>query len=356
MTEQAKPDPFVRSWLLLSLREWSAVGIVVMLVLTALEVYLRSDALWRVPLPYLLPYANDRHVMVSWEIHQPRPGGVREVMAFGSSVAAAVTELPGGEADAYLRELTADSRLQFRVMAVPRGCFDEMAVILENLIARERAPAAAILFTWPGCFLAGDERAMRLAELMPLRTEWLADGRDSWSLSDRVSYTAVQHVAVLRYRHMFNAWIRRRFDAAVFDGERRLAIPYRPYRQTTPAEVPLEQLRGFDRYSRYPAAIEVDGPSMQRLRALLDRLRAADVPTILVENPWSPPIKRVLAEAVPRYRQAMQALSADHGVPYVDPNAAVDLTGQFNDLLHPTSVGGARYFRAIAPHVVELLP
>jgi hypothetical protein len=349
------PDPLIPAFLVLTPRQWAAAGLLAVLLLAGCEGVFRSGVLWRIPLPYLLSFENDRYTLVSWEIYQPKPPGVLDVMAFGSSMMAAVTELPNGEAPALLRHLSGRQNLRLLVMAVPRGCFDEATVIVENLVERRRAPAVAVIFTWPGCFVSNDERASLLARLMPLKTRWLSDTLHTLTSSERITYALAQRIAVVRYRYTVNAWIRRRLDSAVFDGQWALAIPYRPYRLASPSPVPLESLPQVERYKIYPARIDLSGQGIQRLDRLLGQLRGAGVNPVLVENPWSPPIRTALAEIAQEYRARMQSLAGKHGVAYVDPNAEVDLNGLFNDLLHLTHDGGRRYFQVIAPHIVAAL-
>jgi hypothetical protein len=348
-------DPLIPPILILTPRQWAVAGALALSLLAGIELFLRSGVVWRIPLPYLLSFENDRYTLVSWEIHQPKPQGVLDVMAFGSSMTAAVTELPNDEAPALLRQLSGRQDLRLLVMAVPRGCFDEATVIVENLVERRRAPAVGVIFTWPGCFVSNDERASLLARLMPLRTRWLSDTLQTLPQSDRVAYSLVQHIDVFRYRYMLNAWVRRRLDSAVFDGQWALWIPYRPYRLAAPSPVPLETLPRVERYKAYPALMDLTGQGARRLDQLLGRMQEADVRPVLVENPWSPPIRTALADIAPEYRARMQGLAEKHGVPYVDPNAEVDLDGMFNDLLHLTHDGGRRYFQVIAPHIVAAL-
>jgi hypothetical protein len=343
------PALFNRRWFLLTPRQWAAVAGAALALLVLIELILRTGVVWQLPLPYLLSFSNDRFALVSWELHQPQPEGTLDVVALGSSVAAAVTELPHDEATRIVREVTARPEARLLVMAVPRGCVEDMTVILENFVNHGRTPAVALLFTWPGCFIGDSVEASLMARSMPLRTTWLLDGHDQ--PSSRVGFWLVQHLDILRYRYMVNAWVRRRLDGALFEGERRLRITYRPYRLADPAEVPLEQLPGFDRYHHYPDRMNVTDGNARRLDNLIAHARAAGVKVILVENPWSPPIQREFAGRVTAYTARIQAIAARHGVPYIDPNASVDLHGLYNDLLHPTHEGGRRYFRAIAPAI-----
>lgn len=332
---------------------WVAVCVVALTVLGICEVVLRTGVLWQAPLPYLLPYENDRHVLVSWEIHQPKPPGLLDVVALGSSVAAAVTELPGGEATLMLRRLRGRDDVRLLVMAVPRGCFQEMTVILENLIERGRTPAQAIIFTWPGCFISSKDAELQRAQLMPLRTTWLAPAGES--LSDHAAYWLAQHVEVVRHRYFVNSWVRRRLRNAL-RGDLRLRVPYRAYRLAKPASVPLETLRGLDRYEAYPERVALPGQGALVLEQLLDRLQAAGVKAFLVENPMSPPVEKAIGAILPAYRETVQDIARRHDVPYLDPNQQVDLAGEFADLLHPTHEGGRRYFSDVAPALVSALP
>lgn len=346
-------DPKLRPVPLLGSAGWMAVCVLALAVLGVFELMLRSGVLWQVPLPYLLPYENDRHVLVSWEVHQPKTPGVLDVVALGSSVAAAVTELPGGEATQTLRRLRGRDDVRLLVMAVPRGCFQEMTVILENLIARGRTPAEAVIFTWPGCFISSKDAELQRAQLMPLRTAWLAP--DGESLSDEAAYWLAQHVEVVRHRYFVNSWVRRRLRNAL-RGDLRLRVPYRAYRLAKPASVPLEKLRGLDRYETYPERVTLPGQSALVLERLLDRLQSAGVKAFLVENPMSPPVERAVRSILPAYRETLEGIARRHDVPYLDPNLRVDLTGEFADLLHPTHEGGRRYFNDVAPTLASALP
>ena len=325
-----------------------------LLVLGACEWFLRADQLWKLPLPYLLAHQNDRHALVSWEIHQTPPAGSIDVASFGSSIAAAVTELPGDEAGDILRSATGRREVRHLVMAVPAGCFDEASVILENLIARHRPPRVALIFTAPACFVHDDAETSRegdisFAHLMPLVTSW----HEPSGTANSVAYWFAQNVAVVRYRYFINTWIRRRFDEALSRGDWRLYVPYRPYRLARPARVPLEQLRGMARYD--PKAIDPAGPVGATAERLLTRLRNAGVVPILVENPMSYAVRDRLAPILPAYRQRIQEVATRTGVVYLDLNGDVDLQGQFADVHHPTHEGGRRYFRAIAPFVARAL-
>jgi hypothetical protein len=334
--------------------DWALAIAGFLVLLSASEWFLRSDRLWRLPLSYSLAHQNDRHALVSWEVHQTPPPRSIDVASFGSSIAAAVTELPGDEAGKMLREASGRAEVRHLVMAVPAGCFDEASVILENLIAQHRPPRVALIFTAPACFVREDAEASRardvlLARLMPLQTSW----HEPSTRMDSLAHWLVRNVAVVRYRYFINTWMRRRLDEGLSRGDWRVSVPYRPYQLARPARVPLEQLRGMNRYD--PADIDAEGPVGDVAARLLARARAAGIVPILVENPMSYAVRDRLAPVLPAYKKRIEAVAARTGVLYLDLNAEVDLRGQFADVHHPTHEGGRRYFRAIAPFVATAL-
>jgi hypothetical protein len=345
--------PALGSFAPLTSLHWGVVAILFVSSLGACELYLRSGALWRLPLAYLLPHQNDRHALVSWEIHQTPPAGSVDVATFGSSIAAAVTELPGDEATATLRERTGLTTLRHLVLATPGGGFEEALAIFENLVSQHRPPAVAIFFTAPSYFhgtsaLIEKSRATRMAELMPLRVSWVEPSNDE----SRFVYWMVQHSEALLYRHFFNAWVRRRFDEGVTRGDWRLVIPYRPYRLAKPAAVPLERLPGLLQYR--PSIVDL-GRAGDVLRQLLRRTIDAGTVPLLVEDPMSHAVRERMAPILPAYKKRITEIASEAGVVYVDPNEEVDLRGMFADVHHPTHEGGRRYFERIVPHVVAAL-
>jgi hypothetical protein len=335
------------------LGHWAIVAVLFVLSLGACELYFRSGALWRVPLKYLLSFENDRHVLVSWEVHQTPPPGAVDVASFGSSIAAGVTELPGDQATSMLRAATGIPGIRHLVLATPGGGFEEELTIFENLAERHRPPAVALFFTAPSSFQTRSvsmekSNATRMAELMPLRTRWGPPADDE----SPIVYWLVQHSDVFLYRHYVNTWVRRRFDEGVSRGDWRFAMPYRPYRLAKPAAVPLDQLRGIKQYTASMVDLGRDG---EVLRELLTRAVSAGTIPLLVEDPMSYAVHDKLAPVLAAYKKRVTEIAAESGVVYVDPNGEVDLTGQFADVHHPTHEGGRRYFEHIVPSVVAAL-
>jgi hypothetical protein len=337
----------------LRVAHWGLVAVLFTCSLAACELYLRSGALWHLPLKYLLSFENDRHVLVSWEIHQPAPPNSVDVASFGSSIAAGVTELPGDQATSMLRAKTGIAGIRHLVLATPGGGFEEALTILENLADQHRPPVVAIFFTAPSSFQVRSEamaaaHKTRMAELMPLHSSWVAAPDDE----NGVTRWMVQHFDVLLYRHFVNSWVRRRLDEGVTRGDWRLAVPYRSYRLAKPAKVPLEQLREIDQYS--PSIVDLE-QNTTLLEELLHRAISVGTIPLLVEDPMSYAVRERMAPVLPAYKKRVTEIAAATGVVYADLNQEVDLTGQFADVHHPTHEGGRRYFEKIVPLVAAAL-
>ena len=330
----------------------TAVAAFVVLMLVAAEVFLRSGILWQLPLEHLLQHETDRYTRAAWLVHHP-PASGREIIVLGSSTAAAVMELPGGESQQILRAGAEQPALHLVSLTDSGGCYPEHLTLLENAFEHGHRPDAVILFSFPTCLSAYDETDALLAKRMPLVSASLASVETvERSLDLRLQAALVRASAVHRYRHVGNGWLRERWKAlllgqppwkpVVFEGDRRVTAWSGDW---TLDKRRHESLKGWS----------PEGPAARHLATLLAIAKQNRVPVLIVESPWSPPFFDVLDGETDRYFEAMQAIASRAGATYADPNRSTRLSRElFNDLVHVNHAGARAYVPAIAMELRQL--
>ena len=336
---------------------WGIVAAFVAAMFVGAELFLRSGVLWQLPIEYVLQNENDRYMRATWLVHQPPASSGHEILVLGSSVAGAVTELPGNESQTILRDVLGRPELQLISLTVFGGCYAEHLTLLEGAFEHGHRPSAIVLFSWPSCLGRNDETDALLARRMPLVSSSLVDleGTDR-SFDVRMQAALVQISAVQRYRYTANAWLRNTWRNVL-----RGRAPWRPvafegYRRVTAWQGDWELDRDrYQRLSDLPRRMTPGGPGSRQLAALLEMARTRGVPVLIVESPWSPPFFDVLDEHADTYLAAMQAIAAQHGATYVDPNRSRRLSRElFNDLYHVNQAGARAYLPAVGSELHRL--
>jgi len=331
---------------LIPTRVWAGVLAALVMLVAGLEVVLSSGVVWRMPLAQLLQNPGDRHTRAVWLIHRPPPPTTPELIVLGSSVAAAITELPRNETEQWLRTRLAVPELQLVSLTVSRGCYGEHLTLFQNAIEQGHRPKAVLLVSWPACLNDASEADAVEARRMPLTSTWLAEVESNGRTTPLTLWTSVlRSMAVPRYRYTINAWVRSRWRG-VLRGRSPLApIVFAGDRRVTAWEGPFENDR--DRYQRLvalPSRMRSDGRGMRILDRLLAAVREHGATPVIVEAPWAPPAHDILRDVRDQYFNAMQAAAARHGGIYVDPNRQVQLRRElFNDLYHVNHEGARAY-------------
>jgi hypothetical protein len=349
--------PAVQDGVALGSRHWGIVAVFVAAMFVGAELFLRSDVLWQVPIEYVLQNENDRYMKATWLVHQPPASSGNQIMVLGSSVAGALTELPNNESQEILRDVLGQPQLQLISLTVFGGCYAEHLTLLEGALAHGHQPSAIVLFSWPNCLGGNDDTDALLARRMPLVSSSLVDLEGTnRSFDVRIQAALVRISAVQRYRYTVNAWLRNTWRNVL-----RGRAPWRPiafegHRRVTAWQGDWELDR--DRYQRLadlPRRMTPGGPGSRQLAALLEIARMRGIPVLIVESPWSPPFFDILDEQTDTYLAAMQAIAAQYGATYIDPNRSRRLSRElFNDLYHVNQAGARAYLPAVGSELRRL--
>lgn len=366
---------------MLSRRTWLLTLLFTLGMVLAVELALRSERLWNLPLDLLLTHRFDtgtravhrvravhpvpgsrfdglpqvemsRHPGPAANRTNREPGTVLPVLLLGNSTAIAFMELPWYAADGRFQRPPIAGASEVLDLSVNASCYAEQLLLAEQAIVAGYAPELTVVFTWPYCL--SDEPDLDLeaalhATRVPLLSSWLEHATPTRSLADRLERAWVTHTAIGRYRHYVNAWLRSRAENFA-RGRWTLRQPLIPTDRSQPFGRPWTA--DPIRYGRIdgPDAERVDftGPGRDQLELLLERLTASGSRVVLVEAPWTPPVATKLAPIRERYRAEMADLGARYTAGYVDPNRELHLAEhEFNDLLHVTHAGGRRYYAAV---------
>ena len=339
------------------LRSWLWTAAVALVCFSALEILLRTGAVWRAPLPYLLQNGGDRHTRAVWLLHRPPPATTRQLVTLGASTAAAITELPDNEAERTLRFALRAPQLHLTSLAVSRACYDEHLTLMQNAIDLGHRPAVVVIFSWPGCLTDEYATDAVFATQMPLTSSWLASvdtrrdggGVQLWSV-------VLRHAALARYRHALNGWVRSRWEGVL-----RGRMPWHPVifagdRRTEPWDGPWENdVQRYERLRMFASRVRTEGRGAKILERLLREIRDHGARAIVIEAPWSPPFFDVLHGIAPAYGAAMHGIAARTGAVYVNPNGERRLMrAHFNDLFHVNHHGARAYLPLVANAVAPL--
>jgi len=339
------------------LRVWFAALGLAVLALGALELTFRSGLVWRLPLSIVLKEPDDIHGRTAWRIYNVKPDP-NHIMVLGSSMADAVVE-PGGK----IKQNTIDAvlgpnRASILNLSSPRSCFAEQTVITENAVRQGHRPQLVLIFSYPGCLSgdgAEDDRDAVLAQRIPLTSQFLDARVPSSTIDDTLGRWLTQNVALVRFRHFGNSWMRQRARMAlhgqfIYPGfrARSRARPWtRPWDQDVPRLARLRQHR---------AAFNADNPNTRSLVTLLTYLRDHNIRAAVVEGPWSPPVHEHFGDVYAQYAATLDATTAAYGAKFVDLNRRVQLqTHHFNDSWHVSYAGADVYFTAMVNWLSEEL-
>ena len=92
-----------------------------------------------------------------------------------------------------------------------------------------------------------------------------------------------------------------------------------------------------------------NGPDVTGLTRLLRYLEKHSIKSVLVEAPWSPPIREKFAPVADAYRQTVEAVTRAHGAQYLDVNRWVNLGPEhFHDTFHVDTAGADLCLKALA--------
>jgi len=333
---------------------WLLTTAVVVATFVALEAVLRADLVWRLPLGIVKAVDADRHLEAAWEVHQP-PAPTPSVLVLGASNIRVATELPR---DGLARVLRAVTRQPVSVLSLclGRASLDEYVILLEAAFEHGHRPDVVVVGVWPGQVNGARDYDPLLAERMPLSSSWLlADAepvRDPDSLWVRYG---PRLLAVDRFQFAVNAWIRRRFHDLLHQRFRWVVGGQDAANEQEYIPL-LEDTRRLDMIGRIGEELMSDEVDLSRLRLVLQLARTAGGRVIVLEAPWSPPVRREFALFAGRYRTRMAALAREEGAVYLDPNEWLTLEeDKFADLFHVTPQGQQRYAAAIIPRLAAQL-
>jgi hypothetical protein len=331
------------------LRVWLYVAVAVLAVMGTLEVALRAGLIWHLPLRMVLKEGSDVNTRAAWRIFNTRPDP-REVIVLGSSMADAVVEPKG-----VVRQDTFDAILgpgETRVvnLSVNRSCAPEQTVVLDNALENGHRPSRVVIFTWPGCFTRedADERSETLlAVAFPLTSDYLDARTPPDSFDERIERWLTRHVALVRFRPFGNAWLRQRAKMALRG--RPFVRRFRPDDRTATWEGPwTADTTRREQLAALRSRLTASGIDTRPLATLLQFARAHGLRAVLVEVPWSPPIREYFADLAPEYRRAVASVAGQYGVPYLDLNPESHLeSAHFHDSYHVNTKGADRYLRAL---------
>lgn len=345
----------------IGLKYWALSFVVCVIVLAGLEAVFRSELIWRLPQGVALAATNDMEIRSTWWSYQPPAAADRHVVLLGASTACASMELPGGETATRLSARAGGRVVAFRPLCAGRASFADYLVYLENAVEHGLEPDLVIAYTWPGMFTADSiDKALAHAATVPLVSDrWLdaLEARGQFESGPLTTGWWLRRTAIARHRYYVNSWVRQRV-ARLFEGrfDWRLTFDENRYRRARAR--PLET--DSDRYGRTEALPHEFLPGAagdSGLVTLLSALRDYQIPTLLLEAPRSPPVRRLLQPIASDYRRLVGELAAEHGVTYLDPNDAVELGPElFADLYHVSWDGRERWLAHVLPLVAERLP
>jgi len=333
---------------------WLLTAAVVVATFAALEAVLRAGVVWRLPLGIVKAVGADRHLEAAWEIHQP-PKLTPSVLVVGSSNIRVATELPR---DGLARVLRAVTRQPVSVLSLclSRASLDEYVILLEAAFERGHRPEVVVVGVWPGQVSGFRDYDPLSAERMPLSSSWLLSDvepvRDPDTLWERYG---PRLLAVERFQFAVNAWMRNRFHDLL---HQRFQWDVGGQDAANDQElVPLlEDTRRLDMIGVIGEELTSDKAELSRMRLVLQLARSTGSRVIVLEAPWSPPVRQAFALVAGRYRTLMATLAREEGAVYVDPNEWLTLEeDKFADLFHVTPQGQQRYAAAIIPRLAAYL-
>lgn len=332
------------------LRVWLLIAAIALGVLGTLELTFRSGLFWRLPLRMVLKEGSDVNTRATWRIYN-LPPDPREVMILGSSMADAVVEPRGRVRQEVFDAVLGPGQTRVINLSVNRSCYTEQTVVLDNALRQGHRPARIVIFSWPGCVSrdeASERAEMLMGEDFPLTSDYVDQRTPSVSFDDTVARWLTRHVALVRFRLYGNAWLRQRAKMAL-RGQSPFVRRFRPDDRTGTWQGPWEA--DVNRRAQMDALrerLERYGAQTRALSELLQFVRGHGVNAVIVEVPWSPPIREEFASLAPQYREAVRRLAGQYGVPYLDPNADIRLaTEDFHDSYHVNTKGADRYLRAL---------
>lgn len=331
---------------------WLLTAVVAAAAFVGLEAALRADLVWRLPLGIVKAADGDRHLEAAWEIHQP-PGPEPRVIVLGASNTAVALELPRY---GLARVLNAVTGKPVTVLSLCLGGakVEEYMVLLEAALEEGHLPAIVVIGIWPGQLVRENYDPL-LAERMPFSSSWLlAEAQpvdDPDSLWERYGPRVL---ALERFRHAANAWLHRRLHDLLL--QRFRWVVGGQDAANDPRLVPLDRDKRQDVVDRISEQWLNEPPDLSRLRSTIRRARDAGSRVIVLEAPWSPPVRREFALFAGRYRTRMASLAREEGAVYVDPNEWLTLgADDFADLVHVRPKGQQRYAGAVVPKLAAFL-